>query len=154
MDNNTDDDYNWGLILPDFPNETNETKFKCCPEQQILDQFEGIWACVQHDSDVKDVINIFKDVSVNDLNNIEFKIDSLEPNLNSVCDFDRDISIWTPDSIDFSDNLARSNDHEEFFECLDVSRGIFNNTLRTVVASCIPKEGLLNKGCPKKSVRL
>jgi hypothetical protein len=135
-----DHDYDWGLSVPDFPDLTNQTKSKCCPERQILDQSGGVWNCVQHDSENEDVINIFRDLDSTDFDTFDVKIENIEHNLNSVCDVDHVISIWSPDYVDFSDDLARSAHQEEFFKCLDVTRDILSDKLQPVVASCLPED--------------
>ena len=134
-------DDGWGP-MPDFPDLTNDTKSKCCPEQNILDQSGGVLSCVQDNIENENVINIFKDLHDTDSYN-EVNIEYLETNLNSFCESNEVISVWRPNSIDFTDNLASSDHREEFFKCLDVTRDILTDQVYPVVASCVQQDQLL-----------
>ena len=132
------DDYDWGSV-PDFPDLSQDRKHKCCPEGNILDQSGGVWSCVQDSSKTRDVVRVFTELASEDFGN-ELEIQSLEGNLEDLCNSNESISIWRPSSIDFTDDLAISADREEFFKCIDVTRDILTDQLYPVVASCVQQD--------------
>ena len=128
--------------LPEFPDLTNATKAKCCPEGSILTQGEGVWSCAGHSSKLGEhIISAFRNLDITGGGShlqIEHNLESLD----SVCDTNEAIYFWMPHSVDFMDNLAMSNSEEEYFECIDVTWDNLTDQMYPVVASCIEQDQL------------
>ena len=136
MEDYYQDDY---YFIPDI---FNGTKTKCCSEGNILAEVTGVWSCIKYTAHIEDVLSLFRNIDNSSLSS-EIQIEADSDIIDKVCNKDEVVSVWSPSTVDFTDDFGMSNDEGQFFECIDVTRDILADPIYPVVVSRIEQDDLL-----------